>query len=151
MENLEKEWKLKRSQPASAINLVAHYSSLSSRYQNLAAQLQQFADQRQRDQEVVGDLDQQITQAAEEWESLLRLYSDNPSASQEIQEFLEAVDLSLDNIEYGYLHGDLEYEQVLQQMNAVLRRIRFYQVALDDQHALDASGRIIRKIQTERE
>lgn len=151
LNDLEREWKAKRNQPSRAIGLVAHFSSLASRYQALSTRLKQFDEQRDEDHETIADLERQIAQAAGEWENLLRLYSDNPSACQEIQDFLNALDHNLEMIETGYLQSELEFDQVLQQMNSILRRIRFFQVALDDEHALDASGRIIRRIQTERE
>ena len=67
------------------------------------------------------------------------------TASREIGRFLEELDESLQEIESGYLNSELEYEDVVHRMNAVLRRARYFQVALDEDHALDVNGRVLRR------
>ncbi len=57
----------------------------------------------------------------------------------------------MNQIESDYLANALDYDGVIQQMKALQRRARYYQVALDEDHALDASGRVTRRRQSERE
>ncbi len=145
LDRLEAEWAALKKRSAKAIALVGLYSSLESRYQNLADKVSQSAGQRLKQQTQVEELDNQIAEQAGQWENLMNEHSDNLTASREIGKFLEDLDESLQEIENGYLRGDLEYEDVLYRMNAALRRARYFQVALDDDHALDVNGRVLRR------
>jgi hypothetical protein len=151
LERLETEWLALKQRSDKAVSIAALYSQISSRYQKLAENVHQAVARRENEQIQVEELDAQIAEQAERWETLLRQYQDNPYTGREIQNFLDDLDGSLERIERAYLRGQLDYDEVIQQMKTNLRRVRFYQVALDDEYALDASGRVSRRYQAERE
>jgi hypothetical protein len=150
LETLEAEWEALKTRSGKAIALVAQYGSLASRYQNLAERIRQNAARRQQERSQVAQLEEEIVQLAEPWENLLAQHRDNPTASREIHELLDDLDERMEDIERAYLRGELDYGQVIQEMKAVQRRVRYYQIALDDENALDATGRVIRRRQSER-
>jgi len=149
-QRLETEWETLKQRSGKAISLVTQYVSLAARYQNLGERLRQSVDRQAQEMRQVEDLEEQIVALAEPWEALLAQYRDNPIASREIRGLLADIDEEMEGIERGYLRGELDYEEVVQQMRGLQRRVRFYQVALDDETALDASGRQIRRRQSER-
>lgn len=151
LDRIEEEWQSLKDRSGKAISLVAQYSQLSSRYHSLGERLRQAANRREQEQRQVEDLEEQIVALIEPWESMLAQYRDNPTASREIRELLSSMDEEMENLERGYLRNELDYDQVIQQMRNLQRRVRYYQVALDDEHALDASGRITRRRQSERD
>jgi DNA repair exonuclease SbcCD ATPase subunit len=151
LDRIEEEWQSLKDRSGKAISLVAQYSQLSSRYHSLGERLRQAVNRREQEQRQVEDLEEQIVALIEPWESMLAQYRDNPTASREIRELLSSMDEEMENLERGYLRNELDYEQVIQQMRNLQRRVRYYQVALDDEHALDASGRIARRRQSERD
>lgn len=151
IEILDQEWSNLKERSGKAISLVAQYSNLASRYQNLAERIRQSAARRQQEQNQVEQLEETISDLAEPWEQLMERYQDNPSASREIRDLLADLSKQMNQIESDYLANALDYDGVVQQMKALQRRVRYYQVALDDDHALDASGRVTRRRQSERE
>ena len=125
--------------------MVAHYSNLGSRYQNLLRRLPKIALQQDQEQKIVENLDDEILGLAKSWDNLQIQYQEYPEASNEIREMLENLNQALKDIELSYQHGEIDYSDVVEQMKTIQRRVRYYQVALDDEHALDASGREIRR------
>jgi len=151
LEILDQEWNSVKERSGKAISLVAQYSNLASRYQTLAERARQSVERRQQEQGQVEQLEEAIAAMAQPWQELLPRYQDNPSASREIRDLLSDLGEQMDQIEADYLANALDYDGVIQQMKALQRRVRYYQIALDDDHALDASGRITRRRQSERE
>lgn len=150
LQSLEAEWESLKQRSGKAISLVSVYASLSSRYQNLGERLHQGVERRAQEMGQIQDLEEQIVALAEPWESLLAQHRDNPVASREIRGLLADLDDEMEDIEKGYLRGELDYDEVVKQMRNLQRRIRYYQVALDDETAMDSSGRLIRRRQSER-
>jgi hypothetical protein len=50
----------------------------------------------------------------------------------------------------AYLHGSADYVQTLQAMKALHKRLRYYQVALDEESALDVQGNVQRRRESRR-
>jgi len=145
MRQLEKEWRELHERTGKAISMVAQYSDLGSQYKNLVERLRESSNLRNKEQQIIENLDDEIMELARPWESLQNEYRDNQGASQEIGEMLKNLDRALREIERGYLRGEMDYDEVLQEMRTIQRRVRYFQVALDDEHALDASGRVSRR------
>ena len=95
-------------------------------------------------------LEDEINDLTGPWRQMLDTYRDNPTASREIRDLLDDLREQMQNIKSDYLNSSLDYDDVLDQLKIAQRRIRFYQVALDDEHAIDSSGRITRRRQSER-
>ncbi len=151
MEKIEAAFEALQSQGGKAIGLVAQFSNLSTRYQTLAERLKQGAGRAAQEQSQVEDLETSISDLAGPWQDRLGEYRDNPDASLEIRELLDSIDGELKRIRQEYARSKLDYNQVLLALRTLQRKVRFYQVALDDEHAVDASGRVTRRRQSERE
>jgi len=151
MEKIEGQFEALQSQGGKAISLVAQFSNLSTRYQTLAERLKQGAGRAAQEQSQVEDLETSINDLASPWQDRLGEYRDNPDASLEIRELLDSVDAEMKRIRSEYGRSKLDYNQVLLALRTLQRKVRFYQVALDDEHAIDASGRVTRRRQSERE
>jgi hypothetical protein len=151
LEAIDQQWASLKAQGGRAISLVAQFAGLSNRYQALAEKARQNAERAAQEAAQIDQLEAAIAERAELWQSLLEQHRDNPLASQELQELLDSIDQEQHRIRRDYLQGDLDYAQVLQALKALDRKVRFYQVALDDEHALDASGHVTRRRHSERE
>jgi DNA repair exonuclease SbcCD ATPase subunit len=151
MEKIEQQFQALKEQGGKAIGLVAQFSNLSSRYQTLAERLKQGAGRIAQEQSQIEDLETSLGDLAAPWQNLLSEYRDNPEASLEIRSLLDSLDQELKNIRRQYSQGALDYNQVLLALKTLHRKVRFYQVALDDEHAVDASGQVTPRRQSERE
>jgi len=151
MEKIEEQFQSLKEQGGKAIGLVAQFSSLSTRYQTLAERLKQGAGRAAQEQSQVEDLETSLNDLTGPWQDRLGEYRDNPDASLEIRELLDSVDAELKRIRRQYTQGAMDYNQVLLALRTLQRKVRFYQVALDDEHAVDASGRVTRRKHSERE
>ncbi len=151
MEKIEEQFQALKEQGGKAISLVAQFSNLSTRYQTLAERLKQGAGRAAQEQSQVEDLETSLNDLVGPWQDRLGEYRDNPDASLEIRELLDSVDAELKRIHRQYTQGAMDYNQVLLALRTLQRKVRFYQVALDDEHAVDASGRVTRRRQSERE
>ena len=151
MEQIEGQFQALKEQGGKAISLVAQFSNLSSRYQTLAERLKQGAGRAAQEQSQVEDLETSLNDLVGPWQDRLGEYRDNPDASLEIRELLDSVDGEMKRIRRQYTQGAMDYNQVLLALRTLQRKVRFYQVALDDEHAVDASGRVTRRRQSERE
>ncbi len=148
---MEKEWSALRERSMKAISFVAQYSSLASRYQHLAERLRQGSSAREKEQRQVEQLEDAIAGMVDPWEQMLIRFSDHPGTCREIRDLLDSLGEGMQEIENDYLRGELDYDGVIQEMKSLQRRVRYYQVALDDEHAIDSAGRVTRRRQTERD
>jgi len=151
MDKIEGQLRALQEQGGKAIGLVAQFSNLSTRYQTLAERLRQNAGRAAQEQSQVEDLETSLNDLASPWQERLSEYRDNPEASLEIRALLDSIDQGMKDIRRQYQQGALEYPQVLQALRALQKKVRYYQAALDDEHAIDASGRVTRRRQSERE
>jgi chromosome segregation ATPase len=151
MEKIEAAFQALKEQGGKAIGLVAQFSNLSTRLQTLAERLKQGAGRAAQEQSQVEDLETSIGDLAGPWQDRLGEYRDNPDASLEIRELLDSIDAEMRRIRQEYGRSKLDYNGVLLALRTLQRKVRFYQVALDDEHAVDASGRVTRRKQSERE
>jgi hypothetical protein len=151
MEKIEGGFQALKEQGGKAIGLVAQFSNLSTRYQTLAERLKQGAGRAAQEQSQVEDLETSISDLAGPWQDRLGEYRDNPEAHREIRELLDSIDAEMKRIHRQYAQGAMDYNQVLLALRTLQRKVRFYQVALDGEHAVDANGRVTRRKQSERE
>jgi sRNA-binding protein len=84
------------------------------------------------------------------WEKLARAYSDNPDASQDIQQLLDESDQEMYRVKTQYREGRLTYAQVQQAIQTLHRKVRLYQAVLDDTHMVDLQGRVITSRESKR-
>ena len=71
-------------------------------------------------------------------------------ASEDIHKLLNDADQEMYRIKTQYREGALTYDQVLQAIQALHRKVRLYQAVLDDAHVVDVNGRVITSRESKR-
>lgn len=150
LDRIEEQWQALRQGSSRALARVAQISNLGARYQALSERIAQANERLNREQAEAEEQEAQVNEAAQQWQNLLYEYQSNPQASQEIKELLEAIHHELAQIRRNYSQGSADYNQTLGALKALLKRLRYYQVALDEESALDASGNIHRRRESRR-
>ena len=142
---IETEWTQIKETQQKAIALVQHLGRLSASYQTLETKLRQKTERVSHEQNQAEDLEEEINEFRQFWQLQANSQSDNPAVRQEIEDLLSTIDSKMANLQRDYQSGRLSYQQVIEAMRTINRQIRFFQVALDEDHALDSSGNIKRR------
>jgi chromosome segregation ATPase len=142
LEKAEKQWRGLKGGPIRAISLVQQLGSLSARYQTLVEKLRQGSERLAQEQTQVEDIETEIDELAQYWESQWRTYRDNPMASQEMRGLLDSVEQQQSQLKRQYRQGAKSYNQIIQELKALQRKLKYFQAALDDDHAIDSGGRV---------
>jgi hypothetical protein len=143
LDRLEEQWDLLKQQPSKAITLVAQMSNLSAKYQTLLVNVRQVAERAAREQDQIETLEAELDDMVQHWQQQWRVYRDNPMAEQEIHKLLGEIDSQRGQIKRQARQGSTTYDQILQALQSLHRRIRIAQVAIDDTHVIDLNGRLI--------
>jgi hypothetical protein len=141
--NIEEQWEALRSQPAKAIHLVGQLSNLSARYYALAEKAFQSAERAAIEQQQVHEMEAQLEEMAQLWQNQWYAYRDNPVTGEEIRLLLNDVDKEHNQLKRRYRQGDLDYNEVVLELQELQRRLRSAQVSIDETHVIDLNGRII--------
>ena len=142
---IEAQWHSLKQRSYKAIDLVAQLGTLSSRYERLVEKLRQYGQRAAQEAEQIADLEAELDEFTQSWQVQLQTYQDNPTASREIKELLDGIRAERNNLQRLYRQGANDYSQTLQSLKAIQRKLRYFQVALDDDHALDMNGRVIKR------
>ncbi len=140
---VEAEWEAVKSRPAKAITLVAQIGSISAKYQALSSKVQQIAERAAQEQSQVEKLEADIDELAQLWQQQMQTYRDNPNTTEEIRRLLGELENQHSSIKRQYRQGGKTYEQILQALQSLQRRIRIAQVSIDENHVIDVNGRMI--------
>jgi hypothetical protein len=143
VDDLEAQWQDLGETKQKAIDLVEQLGRLSNRYQSVAARLRQSAVQVEQDRRQITELEEQLNDLTERWRENWRKCSDYPEAGQDIRGLLDSVERDLQSFHQQYQQGTRNYSQVYQALKMLVRKVNAYQVALDDEHAMDSNGNII--------
>lgn len=141
--SLESSWKALKSQPAKAIDLVKQLGDFGREYQALGGKVQQLTERGSREQKEIQKLENELDEYLSKWERLLEKYPDQAVVVEEIRSLLDDSDQELFQIKQSYREGALNYDEVYQKAQNLHRKVRLFQVALDETHTLDVSGKII--------
>jgi hypothetical protein len=150
LEKIEEQWQALQQGRSRAIARVAQLSNLGARYQALGERIAQAGERAAREQAAADEQEAQVNEAVQQWQNLLVEYQSNPQATQEIQDLLDAIHRELAQIHRNYNQGNANYAQTMDALRALLKRLRYYQVELDEQSALDSSGRVHRRRDSQR-
>jgi chromosome segregation ATPase len=142
LEKVEEQWKALKGSRTRAAWLANQLNKLSSRYQNLSERIDQNTSQIAQEQLQVEKLELEIHDMSQYWENLMNVYRENPVVVQEISDLLDSIDREQAEIRQDYKHGDLTYDQVMQDMKSLHNRIRHFQATLDEDRALEYGGAI---------
>lgn len=143
LERLESQWNGMRQQRARAIQLVKQYTSLEGAYRSLSDRAnlagEKAADERQK----VESLENEIDESAQAWEQLRQTYRENQVTAGEIRRLLGDVDNERNQLKRQARQDIRSYDQILQGLQSLNRRLRLAQVSIDENHVIDVNGRII--------
>jgi hypothetical protein len=150
LEKIQAQWQELRASKGKAIARVAQLGNLSARSQALVERVAQIVERAAHEQGEAEELEAQINELIQLWQNLLYEYGENEQTSQEIRGLLETSRRDLAQMRRAYLHGSADYVQTLQAMKALHKRLRYYQVALDEESALDVQGNVQRRRESRR-
>jgi chromosome segregation ATPase len=142
IEDIDLEWKKVKGKRTRAISLVQELGRLSARYQTLAQKIRRAADRADTQMVQVEEIEAEIAELAQIWENQWYQHQDNPTASQEIRDLLNSLDHEQASLRKKYKKKSINQGQVLEALKALQRQVKFFQAALDEDHALDADGHI---------
>jgi chromosome segregation ATPase len=143
LERLEGQWNGMRQQQARAIQLVKQFAGLEGAYRSLSERAQlageKAADERQKVEGLEGEMDEM----AQAWEQLRQNYRENQITVDEIRRLLSDVENERNQLKRQARQDIRSYDQILQGMQSLNRRLRLAQVSIDENHVIDVNGRII--------
>jgi hypothetical protein len=143
LERLEGQWNGLRQQRARAIQLVKQYAGLEGAFRSLSERAhlagERAADERQK----IEGLESEIDEMAQAWEQLRQTYRENQVTAGEIRRLLGDVDNERNQLKRQARQDIRSYDQILQGMQSLNRRLRLAQVSIDETHVIDVNGRII--------
>ncbi len=145
MENLDSQWGMLKSSHLKAIQLVQQLATLAGKYQALAEKTQHNTDRATQEMAQVEDMENELNELAQQWENQSYAYRDEPQVSQEIRALLDEIDHEMEQLRRQYKRRARDYNQIVGQLKSLQRKVRYYQVALDADHAIDATGNVHRR------
>jgi DNA repair exonuclease SbcCD ATPase subunit len=143
LERLDGQWNGLRQQRARAIQLVKQYAGLEGTYRSLSERVhlagEKAADERQK----MEGLESEIDEMMQAWEQLRQNYRENQVTAGEIRRLLGDVDNERNQLKRQARQDIRSYDQILQGLQSLNRRLRLAQVSIDENHVIDVNGRII--------
>ena len=142
-DQIEDQWNGLHGQKVKAITLVAQLGSLSARYQTVAEKTRQIAERIVQEQERVEAIEAELDRLTQLWQVQWQAYQSNPSTSEEIRKLLDQLDNDRELLIRQCRQGSRNYQQAVQALEALQRRTRMAQIAIDPNHVIDINGRVI--------
>jgi chromosome segregation ATPase len=140
---IDEQWEALKGQRGKAIARVQQYGSLSGKYQALSEKLRQVGERAVQEKSQVEDLESQLADLTNQWQAQWQSRRDNPVVGEEIRNLLGEIEQEQNSIRQQYEQGARSYDQVLQALRDLIRKARVAQVAIDENHVIDVSGRVI--------
>jgi uncharacterized protein YukE len=123
--------------------LVAQLGTLDSRYQTMAGNVRRTAERAGEEMDRVEKIEAELDEVLQMWHAQGQTHLDNRMAREEIRRLMDGIQDEWENIKRQYRQNTLSYNQVLQNLQALLRKARITQVPIDESHVLDINGRVI--------
>jgi len=142
LSQIDSQWRALKDKPARALSLAQGLGSLSTQYQALAGKVNQGLERAGRETDEISRLEGQIEEVARDWQQRIYDLGDSPQANQEINDLLASIDRELDHIQRQAKRGARGYDQVLQDLNELYRRARYFKAEIDENRSIDVEGRI---------
>ncbi len=147
---LEDQWEGLKLQRFRGMALASQLSSLGAKYHALSERVQRSASRAAKDQEQVIDIENEIAEAMQQWQGQARTYASNQGTAQsiaarEIRELLSGTERELTDIRRSAQQGRRDFNQVLEALRLLSRKLNIALVMIDDEHSIDIHGREIRK------
>jgi len=138
--DIENQWDALQKTSNRAIWLVSKLSDLAHRYMVLTDRTRQIVDRASGEQARVRDLEHQMNGSVQLWRAQLKAYANHEMARQEIQRLIGESNEGLEALKQEYLQEIKNYNQVVQDLILLSRRLNNALVPLDEDHAIDING-----------
>ena len=145
IDRVDGQWQALKSNQTRAIQLVQQLGQFAARYHDLAVKIQQTSEHAEQEMTAVEELENQLIDLEQRWQNNWNNYQSDPDIVQEIRRLLDETDRELANLKRAYKNKSKNYSQVLQSLKSLERKVAYYQVALDENRALDVDGNEKRK------
>jgi hypothetical protein len=143
LDSLNAQWKTTQGSTIKAINLVQKLSKLGGRYLTLAEKIYQAGERVADEQSQVEELESEMAEYEDGWLDVMREYSDEQGVEKEIDRLLKDTNREYERIKSDYRRGTKDYDQVIDALRSLVRRLRMAQVSLADGERVDVDGRVI--------
>ncbi|HVN52931.1 MAG TPA: hypothetical protein VMT46_01280 [Anaerolineaceae bacterium] len=137
---LDKQWDELRQKPNRALNLVSRLGEFTSRYHTISERIQAMADRAQEEQNRVRDLENQFNESVQMWRYQMRANSASPQAMSEIQKLVDDAIRDLNTLKQQARQGGKGYQQIVQDLILLSRRVNSATISIDDQQKIDING-----------
>jgi uncharacterized phage infection (PIP) family protein YhgE len=144
LDQLESGWRSLSRNQVRMVELVKTLVGMSSNFSSLADKVRQSADRAAQEMAQAAEVEAELQELAQQWQNQWYAYRDEPEVSREIRSLLDGIESELNYIRREYKRKVTRYSQVMQSLKDLHRKVRFYQVALDADRALDVAGNIRR-------
>jgi DNA repair exonuclease SbcCD ATPase subunit len=145
MERVEAQWQAIKSNNTKAIHLVQQLGNLSAKYQTLAEKARQSTEHAAQEMSQIEELEAELNELAQLWQNQWYSYRQEAEVSKEIRGLLDEIDHQMELAKRQYKQKSRNYSQIQQSLKALHRKMRYYQVALDADHAVDVNGNVNRR------
>jgi hypothetical protein len=142
---LEGQWKQLQKGSIRALALVGQLGRLAAKYQAVAERQRLDNDRISQEQEQVHSLEMDLATYLAQWQEQEQVYQQTPDVSDEIQKLISDTGQESTAIQRQFLRGEQDYQGTYKALQNLARKVRYYQVTIDDMHAIDARGRVIAK------
>lgn len=143
LKSLETQWNTGKGAATKAITLVQKLSNLAGKYRMLGDRIHLAGERVSEEQQGIEELEIELDETMQSWQDQWRSHRSSPLAGQEIDELLSDAERELKKIKNDYKGGKKGYDDVVQALKLLRRRVRLAQIAVDDTHVIDINGREI--------
>ncbi len=147
LDNLDKQWQVMKDEQKRGIHLVQQLEQLAARYYDLGVKIDSAVQRAEQEMTAIEQLEAQIHDLYGLWQENMNAYRDDARVVGDIRALLEAVERENAAIKRQYRQQgrDSSYGQVMQNLKALERKVRYFLVDLDADHALDVQGNVSRR------
>ncbi|MCU0484656.1 MAG: hypothetical protein MUC85_00965 [Anaerolineales bacterium] len=143
---LEQLWLSLRQEPLRAIQMAGKLSDLSERYQMMDTQLRRLVDTALQEQQGVLAYEKRLNDSIKMWQRQASLHANNRSVQGAVQSLVESARREHEALKLRYERGNIPYQQTLNSLKQICRKLDEASVPVDDQQDLDITGAVQRRM-----
>jgi len=145
-QTLENSWQSLRQEHIQAIQLVGKISDFSEQYHGLAIQVQQIIEKVEQEQSKIDDYERKLEESKRMWLDVVTKYPENKSLKSDTEKLFAEIDRDYDGLKRRTLHGGLPYNQVLQNMRSICRKINEAVMPAAGNQVVDINGELQKRL-----
>lgn len=145
-QTLEENWHILHEEPIQAIQLVGKLSDFSTQYLDLAARISQKNEKAKQEQERILDYERKLDEAKHSWLAIANKFPEYKTLSRDLEKFFVEVDKEFGNIKKQYTMGGLPYNQVLQNLRMLCRKVNEITMPAAGNQVIDINGELQKRL-----